>query len=127
MSGWQTAGMRSSGSVGGSAAIQTHGRFAERGEQEGVGLLLAPFEAGFLSINADAKIIVVARSDLAGPKHPAGAFLETQKQLGIVVETPAGNEDRNIGGNLPAVQAGNEAKKIVSVGADISETASRTA
>ena len=59
--------------------------------------------------------------------RPAGAFRETQHDLYVVVQAPAGHESGEFGGQLPAIQSGHKAGEIVSVSSDVSQRTGGTA
>src|SRR5579863_6945714 len=115
--------------VGGARAVAAEHdrRLAVLREAEIVGIFLLPFEAGFVAIDAQAKIVFVARSDLTGPQHSASTAGEAKEHVDVVVETAAGNENGNVGGDLFATKPADKAGEIVSMRADVAKAAGRSA
>src|SRR5450631_2577228 len=121
MSRRYASGVRGHWSRARSGAVDQSRSLAQRGKPETIGVLLPPFDACLLTINTQAQIVLVSGRDLAGPEQTAGAFLEVQHNLQVVVEAAAGHEGVEFGGKLAAIKSGNKAGEIVSVSSNVSQ------
>jgi len=91
-----------------------------------IGLLLRPVEPALGAIDTQAQIVLVAGHHLARPEHTLRPALEAQHDMGVVIELAAFDEAGQIGAELAQLQTGNEARKIVGMGADIADTTAGT-
>src|SRR5215472_3084909 len=58
--------------------------------------LPAPLQPCLLSIDSQPQIVLIPRSDLARPQHPAYAFIKAQQHLHIVIDSSSRNERRKL-------------------------------
>src|SRR5690606_18598574 len=120
----RNAGDTTRGPSGASAPTREQAlRLAERGVPELVRLFLRPFQPALGAVNAQGKAAFVARRYLACPQHTAGSALEAHHDMYIVVEVASRDKGREIGGKRLKLKPGDEAGQIVSVRADVADTA----
>ncbi len=101
-------------------------RLAHRGEPQLVRVLLAPFQAGFLTVHAQPEPALIARRHLAPPQHAARAVFEPQQHVHVVIEPAARHESAQVRGELAHRQARDEAGEIVRVRADVAKAAAHS-
>ena len=80
-----------------------------------------------LAVDAQPQIILIAWCDLAGPQHAARAFAIPEHDVNVVIKPPPRDEDREVGGDLPALQTGDKSGEMISVRADVAQASRGTA
>ena len=123
---------RDAGDAGGGVACactaprQPITRRGQGGDPEVVGVFLLPFNPGFGAINPQAQAVFLACGDLGTPQHPARARAVAQQDMGVVIDTPAGDKALQVGGELGKRQARDEIGEVEGMGADIACRTTRT-
>src|SRR6266446_5186588 len=117
----RAAGVRSYRTCSRPGAVDQVRSLAQRGKPQAVRLFLLPFKACLFSEDTQAKIVLVSRRNLARPEKATSAFRKAQHDLHIVIHAAAGDESCKLGSQLPAIQAGDKRREIVSMGSNIPE------
>jgi hypothetical protein len=88
-----------------------------------VRVLLVPLEPGLRAVDADVEVVLVADADLRGVQHALRAALVAHEDVAVVVELAALHEGREVGAERIDVQAGDVAREVFGVRADVAHAA----
>ena len=105
-----------------SGSVDFHG-FVHPFNEEGVGLLLMPFEAAFFSVDANVEVVFFADADLRAMENAFRAVFQTDEDVRVVVELTAFDEGGEVSCEFLNFQAGDVFCEIFGMGADVADAA----